>query len=321
MICGIQKLQSIKERNPELHEKLVRNCRLIVFDEAHKAAACETRKLVDGFMIKKEGMHDRALMGLTATPGRSTQESFDNDLLANMFSGKLITIDTKVINQVSLSPIQALNTAVEHDIIKYLQKRRVLSKVIKEELEYEEHLTEMEIKSIKVQTTSHGYDDFSEKVLETIGKKKSRNLAILNKLKFLHKEKVPTIVFACSVKHAQLLSSFLSIAKIPNAVVIGNMSPQDRINAIRSFKDENNPIKILINFEVLTTGFDSTNIRCVFITRPTQSVVLYSQMLGRGLRGPQMGGNENCLLIDLKDNLEKYNENLAFKHFNNYWNT
>ena len=111
----------------------------------------------------------------------------------------------------------------------------------------------------------------------------------------------------------------LSIEKIPNALVIGNMLPQDRANAIASFKDRDNPVNILIHYEVLTTGFDATNIKCVFIARPTQSVVLYSQMLGRGLRGPQMGGNEECLLIDIKDNLQKYNESLAFSHFNNYW--
>ena len=71
---------------------------------------------------------------------------------------------------------------------------------------------------------------------------------------------------------------------------------------------------------MLTTGFYATNIECVFIARPTQSIVLYSQMLGRGLRGPQMGGKERCLLIDVKDNLKKFDEKMAFSHFNNYWN-
>ena len=70
----------------------------------------------------------------------------------------------------------------------------------------------------------------------------------------------------------------------------------DRKNAIESFKNRNSDVNIIINYEVLTTGFDSKNIRCVFITRPTKSVVLYSQMLGRGLRGPMMGGNERCTL-------------------------
>ena len=111
----------------------------------------------------------------------------------------------------------------------------------------------------------------------------------------------------------------LSLEDIPNALVLGEMNSVDRTEAITSFKDRQNPVNILINYEVLTTGFDSTNIRCVFITRPTQSIVLYSQMLGRGLRGPMMGGNEECLLVDIKDNLGRYDADMAFSHFDAYW--
>lgn len=121
-----------------------------------------------------------------------------------------------------------------------------------------------------------------------IGRNKSRNLRILQKLRELNMQKKPTIVFACSVKHAQLLSAMLTLEDIPNAVVYGDMPAFERSLAIEQFKDTRNEMNILINYEVLTTGFDATNIECVFIARPTQSVVLYSQMLGRGLRGPQM---------------------------------
>ena len=113
----------------------------------------------------------------------------------------------------------------------------------------------------------------------------------------------------------------LSLENISNALVIGDMTPGDREKAIADFKDRNCAVNFLINFEVLTTGFDSTNIQCVFITRPTQSIVLYSQMLGRGLRGPKMGGNEECLLVDIKDNLGKYDADMAFNHFDAYWNS
>ena len=112
----------------------------------------------------------------------------------------------------------------------------------------------------------------------------------------------------------------LTLENVPNAVVIGDMASYERNLAIKRFKDREDDVNILINYEVLTTGFDATNIECVFIARPTQSVVLYSQMLGRGLRGPQMGGKPTCLLVDVKDNLKQYNENMAFSHFNNYWN-
>ena len=319
MICGIQKLQSIKNLNKRLFEAILRDVRLIVYDEAHKASADETRALIEQLMNRKGDLEDRSLMGLSATPGRTTVDSFDNNLLVSMFGNKIIGIDTRLMNAVNLSAQEAANTEAETDVIKYFQDRGVLSKIKKEELTYPESLTEVELEKIKVITYDQGYEDFSKKALETIGKNRNRNRVILNRIKELNYERKPTIVFACSVKHAQLLSAMLSLENIENAVVIGNMPASERKEVIERFKDRTDNLNILINYEVLTTGFDATNIECVFIARPTQSVVLYSQMLGRGLRGPQMGGNEECLLIDVKDNLVQYNENMAFSHFNNYW--
>ena len=118
-----------------------------------------------------------------------------------------------------------------------------------------------------------------------------------------------------------MLSAALTMQGIKNGHVFGDMDPVERRNVISRFKDKEDDLNILINYEVLTTGFDATNIQCVFITRPTNSVVLYSQMLGRGLRGPQMGGNEYCELIDIEDNLERFtNESQAFNYFSEYWN-
>ena len=139
------------------------------------------------------------------------------------------------------------------------------------------------------------------------------------KLRELYILKIPTIVFACSVDHARMLSAMLTLEEIPNSLVVGDMNPIDRKKAIDVFKDKQSNVNMIINYEVLTTGFDSKNIRCVFITRPTQSVVLYSQMIGRGLRGPLMGGNEECLLVDVEDNIKSFNNETAFLHFNDYW--
>lgn len=320
MVCGIQKLQSMKENQPDKFQKLVNATRLVVYDEAHKAAAQETRNVIEHFMRRTGEMKDCALMGLSATPGRTTEMSFENDLLASTFGNKIISIDTKVMNEVNLSRQEALNAEVEKDIIRYFQNRGVLAKIKKKELTYAEKLTDEELSKIKVIATKNGYSDFSPAALNVIGKNKSRNLRIMQELRALNQSQTPTIVFACSVKHGQLLSSMLTLEDIPNALVIGEMSATERREAIRKFKDTKNDMNILINYEVLTTGFDATNIECVFIARPTQSVVLYSQMLGRGLRGPQMGGKKECLLIDVKDNLNQFNENMAFSHFNNYWN-
>lgn len=319
MVCGIQKLLAIQGSDPELFDKIVRDVRLVIYDEAHKASATETRIIIERLMNRTGDLEDRALMGLSATPGRTTTQSFDNELLVHMFGNKIIGIDTKLMNAVNLSIQEAANTEAETDVIRYFQNRGVLSKVVKEELTYNDSLTDEEINKIRIVASDHGYDDFSRATLELIGKNKNRNLRIMQRLRELNSEGKPTIVFACSVKHAQLLSAMLTLEGLPNAVVYGDMIHSERALAISRFKDRNDNLNILINYEVLTTGFDATNIECVFIARPTQSVVLYSQMLGRGLRGPQMGGNESCLLIDVKDNLRQYNENMAFSHFNNYW--
>lgn len=320
MFCGIQKMQSIRQSQPEVFKKIVESARLIVFDEAHKAAAKETRLLIEDIMIKKGEMKDRALVGLTATPGRTTLSSDENKLLTNIFERRIISIDIDTVAKMNMTEIEYTNLDQGSNIIAYFQKMQILSKIKKEQLTYDEDFTEDQLTKIKVSITNNGYSDFNKDALETIGRNRSRNAAIMRKLRVLSAELKPTIVFACSVAHAKLLSYMLSLEGIQNALVIGDMSAVDRAEAISSFKDRNNSINILINYEVLTTGFDSTNIQCVFITRPTQSIVLYSQMLGRGLRGPKMGGNEECLLVDIKDNLGKYDADMAFEHFNAYWN-
>ena len=319
MFCGIQKLQAVKHSNPLLFEKIVDSASLIVFDEAHKALATETRQLVESMMLKKAGMRDRSLIGLTATPGRTTLSSEENRLFSDMFEGRIIRIDPDIVNQINMSKLDYLNTETDNNIIHYFQEAGILSHIQKEQLTYEEAFTENQLRKIRVSMTINGYEDFSKAALEIIGRNRSRNAAILKRLRELSADNVPTIVFACSVTHAKLLSYMLSLESIPNTLVIGEMSTADRADAIAAFKDRTNPINILINYEVLTTGFDSTNIRCVFITRPTQSIVLYSQMLGRGLRGPMMGGNAECTLIDIKDNLGRFNPELAFNHFDGYW--
>lgn len=320
MVCGIQKLQSMYKNQHEQFEKLKNNVRLIVYDEAHKAAAEGAMGIVKSLMVMKQGMSDRSLMGLTATPGRSTEMSTDNDVLVSLFGGRIIEIDTNVINQIKLSKQEAVNTIPEKDIIKYFQERKILSKIKKEELEYPITFSNAQLEKIQREAADVGKTDFSREALETIGVNKSRNFRILKRLQELNTQEIPTIVFACSVKQGMLLSSMLTLDDIPNALVYGDMLETDRKKAIDSFKDRESNMNILINYGVLTTGFDATNIQCVFITRPTKSVVLYSQMIGRGLRGLQMGGEEYCLLIDLKDNLGKFDANMAFSHFNSYWN-
>ena len=321
VFCGLAKLMSISESNLKLYERLKKDCRLIVFDEAHKAAANKTRKIIEDFMCMPTNYENRSLIGLTATPGRTTEDSFDNNLLTNMFGGKLIHIDSDILNQINYGKLKALNTVAEENIIKYFQERRILAKMIPEKLKYKQQFTQQELQILGSALKDMGFDDkeYTEAQLTILARNKERNLAIMEKLRSLNIERKPTIVFACSVEHAKMLSAMLTLEGIRNSLVLGEMDSMDRKNAIEVFKKRDSGVDIIINYEVLTTGFDSKNIKCVFITRPTKSIVLYSQMLGRGLRGPLMGGNEECILVDVDDNLQAFDNETAFSHFNDYW--
>lgn len=321
VFCGLSKLMSIADSKPELYERLKKDCRLIVFDEAHKAAARQTQKVIEDLMRMPEGYENRALIGLTATPGRTTEDSYDNNLLTNMFGNKLIYIDSNILNQINLGRLKALNTVAETNIIKYFQERRILAKMKPQKLTYKMEFSEKDIKTLSGALRDMGFDDkeYTDEQLKVLARNKEHNLAIMSQLRQLYLDKKPTIVFACSVDHAKMLAAMLTLEGIPNSLVLGNMEPMDRKHAIDLFKDRKSGVDIIINYEVLTTGFDSKNIKCVFITRPTKSIVLYSQMLGRGLRGPMMGGNEECDLIDIDDNLQAFDNETAFSHFNDYW--
>ncbi len=321
IFCGLSKLMSIADSHPDLYERLKKDCRLVVFDEAHKAAAKQTQKVIEGLMRMPQGYENRALIGLTATPGRTTEKSYDNNLLTNMFGNKLIHIDSDILNQINYGKLKALNTVAEANIIKYFQERHILAKMIPRRLTYRQDFSEQELKTLSGTLRDLGYDDkeYTGDQLKVLARNKERNLAIMKELRQLQIDKKPTIVFACSVDHARMLSAMLTLEEIPNSLVLGEMDPVDRKHAIEVFKKRDSGVDIIINYEVLTTGFDSKNIKCVFITRPTKSIVLYSQMLGRGLRGPLMGGNEECTLIDIDDNLQAFDNETAFSHFNDYW--
>ena len=155
-------------------------------------------------------------------------------------------------------------------------------------------------------------------VLIKLSKSNQRNASILFEIIALAEEGKQIIVFACSVEHANLLSELLILRNIKSHCIDSNTESFDRSNFIEEFKKET--VKVLVNYGVLTTGFDAPNTNAVVITRPTTSLVLYSQMIGRGIRGPKMGGTKDCVIVDIEDNLINLpSEQTAFNYFNSHW--
>ena len=84
-------------------------------------------------------------------------------------------------------------------------------------------------------------------------------------------------------------------------VVTGDTPRLERNRIITRFRSEGGQPQILCNFGVLTTGFDAPAVSAAVIARPTKSLVLYSQMVGRAIRGPRMGGTSHCMIVTVVD--------------------
>ena len=108
--------------------------------------------------------------------------------------------------------------------------------------------------------------------------------------------KLGIMVFAATVRHAQEIFALLPEGQA--AIVIGDTPTPERDTIIEQFKQQQ--IKYLVNVSVLTTGFDAPHVDLIAILRPTESVSLYQQIVGRGLR--LSPGKSECLVLDYAGN-------------------
>ena len=100
------------------------------------------------------------------------------------------------------------------------------------------------------------------------------------------------MIFSSTVKHAQEILDYLP--KGQAKIVIGDTEDIERDNIINEFKEKK--FKYLVNVSVLTTGFDAPHVDVIAILRPTESVSLYQQIIGRGLRLDK--GKKDCFILD-----------------------
>jgi len=99
------------------------------------------------------------------------------------------------------------------------------------------------------------------------------------------------LVFCSSVKQAEDLSKLTT----DSAVVTAKTPKKERTKIISDFREGR--IQTVFNVGVLTIGFDHPELGCIVLLRPTKSIGLYYQMLGRGVR--QSPGKKFCYVIDM----------------------
>ncbi|PJN22398.1 DEAD/DEAH box helicase [Kitasatospora sp. CB02891] len=103
------------------------------------------------------------------------------------------------------------------------------------------------------------------------------------------------VVFAPTVATARSMADVLTARGIPAAAVWGDMAAEDRQSVLQRYKDGS--LQVLTNCSVLTEGWDAPRASCAVIARPTKSVGLYVQMVGRVLR--PYAGKADALVLDV----------------------
>ncbi len=104
------------------------------------------------------------------------------------------------------------------------------------------------------------------------------------------------MIFASTADHAREIMSYLPEGDA--ALILGETEGRLRDQRILAFKQRK--LKYLVNVSVLTTGFDAPHVDLIAILRPTESVSLYQQIVGRGLRlSPE---KSDCLVLEFAGN-------------------
>ena len=110
------------------------------------------------------------------------------------------------------------------------------------------------------------------------------------------------LVFTTSVKEAEIISYKLHQANIISSEISSKNTKREREKILKQFM--NGEIKVVVNVGVLTTGFDFPALDCVIGARPTMSLGLYYQMIGRGVRCSE--GKESWDYFDLCGNVKTF---------------
>lgn len=279
IVGGLAKLHSWRSRDSTGFLRLSARTRLIVMDEAHQAVAPTYRAVIEG--LADAGQAD-AVLGLSATPGRSWNDITEDEELARFFGGSKVVLE-----------VDGYDNPVEYLLAEEYLARPEFSKI---EYQPESSPSPEALKRLA------RLDDYSDDMLEKLAMDTGRNLAVIDGVRqLIDRGHQRIILFAASVGHAEDLAAALSAYEIESLVVTGGTPTARRSAILKTFKSPAARPIVVCNFGVLTTGFDAPRTSAAIIARPTKSLVLFSQMVGRATRGTKAGGNPTCEILTVHD--------------------
>lgn len=110
------------------------------------------------------------------------------------------------------------------------------------------------------------------------------------------------LVFCSGVAHARHVRDAIREHGISAETVTGDTPGAERDAILSAYKAGR--VRCVTNANVLTTGFDAPGTDLIVLLRPTKSVGLYVQMVGRGTRLAE--GKDDCLVLDFAGNTARH---------------
>lgn len=285
---------------------LAKMTRLMVIDEAHRAAAPTYRQLID----KLPAMV--AVVGLTATPyGKVYLSQNSTDELLKIFDSKLIPPESLFED---FDPAQSRNA--KH----FLLEKNILAKPVVYQIKTGKRIGASYPKvPLSEEDLEKNSEEIDNLIRQDIADSHDRTQSIFRALKNLFRTSGTSILyFAPTVQDALTMTFLLGAEGVPAECVHAETPTSLREKHISNFK--RGAIRVLCNVEILTTGFDAPRVTHVVIARPTVSRVLYEQIVGRGLRGPKFGGTDTCVIVDCVDTVPPGNRlKFGYEYFREDW--
>jgi DNA repair protein RadD len=277
VVLGLDKAVSAARAAPQFLDDLALRATFTTFDEAHQAVARTYRRVVDALTMRR----DASLLGLTATPGRTWTDPTEDERLSEFFARQKVMLEidghdnpvTGLIEQGYLARPTFRTVAAESGLTLGTSDRHAVAEAF----------------------------DLPEQLVQRLADSVQWNLQVARTVLDLSKQHRRILLFAASVEHCRLLAAVLSGLGLDAEQVTGESSTQHRDRVIARFKGQGSRPMVLSNFGVLTTGFDAPAASAAVIARPTKSLVLYSQMVGRIIRGPLAGGTPTCDVVTVVD--------------------
>lgn len=147
-----------------------------------------------------------------------------------------------------------------------------------------------DLTGIRVRRGDYETKKLSDACIELIGD------AVDNWLRLAHDRH--TLVFAVDIAHAEALAARYRHVGVKAAALHTGMDQKERDEVVAAFKSQR--IQVMVNVTIASYGFDAPSVTCVQCCRPTRSIVLWLQMIGRGMRP----GHGPCMLLDHAGNTQ-----------------